>query len=164
MIPLRTGELPSLSAPNAPPSLLKFAGYFIATTIFLVSLGPLVFAESINFALKRNPVPSWTLGRLLYHKILRLGIVLFLGYQLPRPASYDDEATVSKSTAKKSGITVSTVTVPAVAARERIAFARCVGVDAVDRPGFMLTPDGAVGRTLAPAVADERVIFYIVGG
>lgn len=59
---------------------------------------------------------------------------------------------------------VDKVRLRSVAEGYRQGIGRCEGVETVERPGFMLTPPGALGKGLDDAREGEKIIFYLVGG
>ncbi len=64
----------------------------------------------------------------------------------------------------RRGEVVDIVRLPPVKEKYRQGIVVCEGVEAVERPGFMLTPPGSAGQGLEQAKEGERVILYYVGG
>lgn len=54
--------------------------------------------------------------------------------------------------------------IPPVRDEMRQGIAVCEAVKSVERPGFMCSPDGAMGKGTEKAREGEKVMYYIVGG
>lgn len=151
-------------APSAPTPLRKQVDYLVAIPLFLISLGPLLLWECLKFMLGQSPVASWPLKRLLFHRTINLFINLFLGRQLPIPATYAADAAIPKHNHSTTGISAVSLDIEPVTPDDRIGFAGHQDVHAVVRPGFMLSSESSEAQGLSPATSGERIIMYIVGG
>lgn len=157
-LPLRKPDAPA--APKAPP----FAG-LLQIVALIIALGNTP-AWILQYIVTR-PVEFKNVFGFLLVKLLRTMSLLYPF--IPVPEAHGEAAGPPKLGLPARGelkkVTTTIVAVQAVPQEWRTVYATEVGgVQAVERPGFVLTPPGATAQGAALAKDGEKVILYIHGG
>lgn len=162
---------PDKTAPNAPPSILYKIFSFDADLAAWILFPLYIPYLTICYFLfnKPKPYPGYTFTTLLSTRYQKLRIQIIYKI-LPAPLSAEEEWKIPKDAkayweAMKAGeARVGVSSVPPLEEEMRRGIGECPFVDSVKRPGFMITPKGAVGGGVEKAKEGERIIYHLHGG
>jgi hypothetical protein len=161
-------DTPDGGASSAPhPYLFLLLSWLTGLLVYLIL--PLYIPYlTIQYLLTPRPFPRWTLRRFLRQRTNKLWVHISQWW-LPVEESFEEAWSVPTSPgcygdAKRRGeLGIEVVSIPPVEGLRR-GVAECRWVEAMKRPGFMLSPKGARGRGMEKAKVGEKVFLHIHGG
>jgi hypothetical protein len=124
---------------------------------------------TVQYVLTPRPFSRWTLRRFLRQRTNKLWVHISQWW-IPPEESMEEAWSVPSIPgcyvdAKRRGeLGIEVVSIPPVQREMRRGVADCRWVEAMERPGFMLSPKRARGRGLEKAKVGERVFLHIHGG
>lgn len=161
-------DTPDGGASSAPhPYVFLLLSWLTGLLVYL-ALPIYVPFLTIQYTLTPRAFPRWTLRRFLRQRTNKLWVHISQWW-LPCQESFEEAWSIPPTPgcygdAKRRGeLGIEVVSIPPVEGL-RGGVAECRWVEAVERPGFMLSPKRALGRGLEKAKVGEKVFLHIHGG